>query len=170
MVHADDVAEEQIADDKGKAEEEGVLGQLEGGFAGRPRRGGQGALGAGVAFDLVFDAAENHFHEEGLRADPAAPEPAISGGEDHDAGEIEQQRDGEQGHVLRPKNPAENGETAGDDVEHEQRVAVDLDERPGKQNAQQQPAQIDAPLIKPALAVCGDKSIAAAPVHPPWPR
>jgi hypothetical protein len=151
LVNADDVAQKQIADDKGKPEEDKMLGQLKADFARRPRRGGQGALGAGVAFDFVFDAAEDHFHEKSLRANPAAPEPAISGGENHDAGEKSSNATASSamscGQKMRPRM--------------EKRRVTMLSISNGlplilmnglmKQNAQQQPAQIFAPLIKPAL-------------------
>ena len=56
-------------------------------FPGVPRRLVQGALLVRVAFDEVFDFAEDHFHHHRLRTGPAAPKPAKRGGENDDAGE-----------------------------------------------------------------------------------
>jgi len=140
LIHADDVAQEEVAEDKREAKKDGVLEGFDGDFAGRPGRLREGALLAGIAFDFVFDAAEDHFHEDGLRAEPAAPEAAVGGGENHDAREVEQKRDGDQGHVLRPEDVAKHGKAARDDVDHEERIAVDLHKRPDKQRGEDGPA------------------------------
>ena len=47
----------------------------------------------------------------------------------------------EHDHVLRPEDLAQDDELALDNVDQEQRVAVDADERPGEHDRQQQPAQ-----------------------------
>ena len=48
----------------------------------------------------------------GLRAGPAAPEPAKGRGENNDAGEEEEHGHGEDGHVLRPEDLARGSRTS----------------------------------------------------------
>ena len=169
LLGADDVGEQRVADDERQAEEDGVLADLLANLAGRPRRLVQGALLVRVAFDEVFDLAEDHFHQHGLRAGPAAPQPAEGGGEDDDAGDEDQQRHREHDHVLRPEDLAEDDELALDDIDQEQRVAVDADERPGEHDGQQQPAQPGARRDRIARAASAGKATGAGPPGPPWP-
>jgi hypothetical protein len=96
----------------------------------------------GVAFDEVFDFAKDHFHEDGLRTGPTAPEPSKSRREYNDARDENQQRHRGDDHVLRPENLAEDDELAFDEVQQEQRVAVNANERPHEYDREQQPAQI----------------------------
>ena len=70
--------------------------------------------------------------------------------------------DGEDDHVLRPENLAEHDELALDDVHHQQRIAVDGDERPGEHDRQQQPAEPGAPAVKPAADLARINPLAPA--------
>ena len=78
----------------------------------------------GVAFNQIFNAAKNHFHEQRLRASPATPESAKCAGENKNAGDEQQHGDGKDGRILWPKNLAENGKSPLDDVEEEQGIAL----------------------------------------------
>ena len=91
LLGADDVGQQRVADDEGQPKKMRVLAAflpilpaVQGALV-------QGALLVRVAFDEVLDLAEHHFHQHGLRAGPAAPEPAEGRGEDEDAGDEDQQ-------------------------------------------------------------------------------
>ena len=168
-VAADDVGQEGVADEERKGEEEQCLPSFLQQLAGGPGRRGQGALRGGVAFDPVFEAAEDQFHEHGLRTGPAAPETSEGGGEDGDARQEEQEAQGEDGAVLGPEHLAEHGELALDDVDEEERVAVDADERPDEHDGQEQVADPDAGGVVAAAGLPGVNPHAGAPPGRPSP-
>ncbi len=154
-VAADDVGEQRVADNEGQHEEDAELEGFLRELPGRPWRGGEQALLHGVALDQILQFAENHFHHHRLRTRPTAPESPERRREDDDAGDEDEHRHGEDDHVLRPEELAEDGEPSLNDIHHEQRVAVDLDERSGKHDADEQPAHPGAPLRPFAMRLFG---------------
>ena len=153
LFRADDVTQERVRDEKRKGEEDSLFEKLFSDLADAQRRGGQGALSDRIAFDEVFYFTKNHFHQQGLRASPTAPEPAKCGGENDNAGQKNQHGDGKNSDVLRPENLSEDGEPALDDVHEQERIAIDPDERANEENGEQQPAQPGAPAIEAALGL-----------------
>ena len=92
-----------------------------------------------VALDEVFDFAEDHFHHHRLRAGPTTPETAKGGGENQNAREEDEHCDGEDDAVLRLEDLAENGEAALDDIDQEERGAVDANPRAREHDNDGQP-------------------------------
>src|SRR5258708_30143520 len=115
----------------------------------------QRSLRRGIAFDEVFDLPEDQLHQQSLRTGPTAPEPAKSRCEDKDAGDENERGQSKDDPILRPEDLAEDGEPAFDNVEQEQRVAVDAHEWPHEHDRQEQIAQPGAPRVKPATGLLG---------------
>ena len=133
-----------------QAEEDRVLAGFLDDLVRCPRRLIQSALLVRVPLDEIFDLPEHHFHEHGLGAGPAAPEPPIGCRENDDAGDEHQQGHREHDHVLRPEDLAQDDELALDDIDQQQRVAFDPDEGPREHDREQQPAQQCASAEEPA--------------------
>src|ERR1019366_4682537 len=145
LLPADDIAQQNVADEERERKKNAVLGNLLENFPSGPRRTVQLALRWRVAFYEVFDFAKDHFHHHGLRAGPAAPEPAKRRREYQDAHDKDQHGDGKDDHVLRPEYLAEHDELAFADVHQQERIAADGDERPGEHDEQEQPTEPGAP-------------------------
>jgi hypothetical protein len=91
----------------------------------------------GVALDPVLDLPEHALHQHGLRAQPAAPDAAEDGGEQHDHHEQGHHCDGEQVEVGWPEDAAEDDELSFQDVHHQQGFTADADERAGEHDQQE---------------------------------
>lgn len=116
---ADNIGEEGVAYDEGETQKHAVLDRFLENFSKAPWSPIKGALLVRVAFDEVFDFAEDHFHHHGLRTSPTTPKPAEGGCKDDDAGDEHEHGNGEDDGVLWPEDLPEDGEAALDDVEEE---------------------------------------------------
>ncbi len=119
------------------AEEDRVLERLapEGVDAGR--RVVAAHLLLGRSLDQPLDLPEQHLQEDGLGAQPAAPDAPHRRRDEGDGDESGEDAQDEQIEVLRPEDQAEDDELPLDDVEEQDRLSVQLHERAEQQQRQQ---------------------------------
>ena len=111
----------------------------------------------GVAFDQVFDLTKDHFHHHRLRTGPTAPEPSERGGEDDDASNEHKHGDGKDDEILRPEDLAEDGEAALDNIEQQERVAVDANPRSREHDDNERRGEPRAAVVPFARGLLGIK-------------
>src|SRR5690606_29470513 len=113
---------------------------------GRERRCIEFALLVGIAVYPVFDLTENHFHEDGRGAGPAAPDTAENTSKKHNEYDKRKPSQDAQVKILGHEQNTEDDELALEDVKKYGLFAVYLDKRRQKEWDQQQVAN-QAPVL-----------------------
>ena len=74
FVDTDDVGQKSVGHQYRDQKKDKLLGNLFDSLFGSPGSVVEAALSIGVSFDRIFNLPEDHFHKNGLRANPAAKE------------------------------------------------------------------------------------------------
>ena len=90
-----------------------------------------------ISLHPIVDLTENHFHEDRLRADPAAEQSTKDRGEKKDEDDRRDHRQSEQEEIVRTERKAEEDKFPVDNIEQHVRMSVNLDERSAEQYREQ---------------------------------
>jgi hypothetical protein len=80
-----------------------------------------------ITIEPVFDLSEDHFHEDGLWTGPTAEYAPKDHGKEDDKDNEREHPQHENEEILRTKNLSEQDEFPFEDIDHEERFALDLD-------------------------------------------
>ena len=128
LIHTDQIGQEEVCDQKGHQPEDNDLHRAFPDLVGIPGHLAQLPLFDMVAVQPVFDLPEHHLHENGLRAGPSAEDPSENHGKEDDEDYEREHPEHEDEEVFRTEDLAEQDEFSLQDVDHEQRLTLDLDE------------------------------------------
>src|SRR5690606_16078493 len=126
LLYANDIGQENIGDPERERKEQDMLDRFPAHLVCGPGAFVQQALRSRISFYPVFYAAKKHFHENGLRADPPAKEPAKGHGEQRNEQDERHHGQAKKEKILRPENGAEQDELSLHYIEHQQGPAVYL--------------------------------------------
>ena len=149
LLDAGDVTEQRIADHERHENEHNVLELSSRSFSASDSR--RSALRVIIAFNPILDPTKNHFHQQRLRARPPAPESPESSGENNNAGDKEEQCHSKNRRILRPENVADDDELTLNNVNEQERIALNFYERPNKCQGEQREAHHRTQFIQRAL-------------------
>ncbi len=141
FANADDIGKEGVGDEKGDQEEDQVFCSRPKHPIDRPRAAAGKLLLRRISENDIFHFAEEHLHEDGLGADPAAEKTAEGRGEQDDEDDKGHHRQAKDKKVLRPEDLPEKDETGVGNIEQEKRLTMDIDKGQGKK--EQEKAQAD---------------------------
>lgn len=107
-------------------------------------------LFAAVSFDPVFNSSENHFHENGLGADPSAENSSEGDRKENDEHHTDDHNEHKNVKILRPEGEPENTEAPLQYIKHQELVSVNFDKGRSDQKCQQEVTNVLAVAIQPA--------------------
>lgn len=108
--HPDDIGKKEIGDHKTHQVKHHMFEGLADDLVAVPGSMSHSALLCRIPFNEIFQLAEEHFHEYGLRTNPAAEQAPESGGEQHDENNECDHREAENEEILGPEYHAEQDE------------------------------------------------------------
>jgi len=156
------IAQEDVRDDRGAQQEQGVLDTSFKDLLRCPRGSIQTAAGGCVSFDPAFQSTKHLVEVNRLGTGPAAPDPTKQRGHEKDpegkAGDDEK----EQPSILKREGYAKEVKPLLRKVEEYRWMPVDLDPWQSHKKADQQPAREPSPSLKTTANICGVNGIARA--------
>ena len=136
LINPNEVRHGRVRDENCDGHKNQLLARLLYNLGARPWGLVQPALLIRIAFNPVFDFAVDHFHENGLRASPPAPQPPEGHGEQNDKDEQRNERERQKKKILRPEHVPQDDKLAFEKIQQQQRTAAHLEERPAKEQGQ----------------------------------
>src|SRR5690606_1757755 len=161
-IAADQIGQEHIGDKKGNDKENRPFQKLFPDLLPIPWRTVQTHLCPPVPLDPIFDPAEDHFHKNGLWADPATEDPAKSDRKEGEQYNAQEHGECHQIKILRPKGQAKDIEAPLQDAEQHKLASTNLDKGRQKQQGQDRITHVLPIPVEPPTGLFG--------IHPgPFP-
>src|SRR5690606_25941486 len=155
-VTPDQVGQKNIGDQKGDQKENGPFQYPFANLLPGPWGAVQTDLCPPIPIDPIFDPAENHFHKDGLWADPPTEDPAKGHREKGEQHNGDDQGNGHQVKILGPKGQPEQVEAPLQDIEQHELVPIDLDKGGQDQEYQEGVTDVLTVSVQPATGFLGE--------------
>jgi len=148
LIHANEVSQEEVGDDKGYGKEDYKLEYPFPDLFSIPWHLLQIALLLGISIDQILYLPEYHFHEDGLRACPSTEDAPVDNRKQYHEYNKRDHPDAEYEEILGPENHTEQYEFPFQDIKHQQGFPIYFYKWQCKENNQVKNAENRAQVIQ----------------------